>query len=602
MPVPSEGLQPAALAVRQVLAAMPDLECFNNLKHLGIMVVGASGLAFYSLGFLAFNVLTLRWIEHKQSYESLDQLESYGSLYDKYRANAFAFGLVQLLRRGTLGVLSGLSLPAQIQCFFAQLVLILQLMLHMRLQPYVNSTLNKVELGLTVASLVLAQCGMIFSVSELFEMERAEYDFLMHIITSAFCASSLFLAILALGKEILEKAYSHRLRKADFLELDDGIRRAAEPAVEHQGPSRSQRTRSGTGFMLSYDNQVVTASPDPRDYISVDELYGNFDMTHAISLSRMRCRLQTSGGQDVTAGKDFGDLLRALSPYLDWRSGLSPISHKKKARFWRVLVDAFPNLIDFLASADDLSQLDFLKGANEFYRLYVSSEGDTEDFEHPRPNIRSMQYEWVRPECRPAVACFLASASARDRKLFRDVAQRTRDTPDGSSSAMRCMRNVFAYVTGAQGHPFHHHSERDLCTDLDNEQERKQSSRNANSVFGVLAAAGLSTLPKLAEAVPADSESAESFLAVAAAAVATPPDVADGSVNDMELQSPQVVSAALSRDAIRGTIHEDLGILDDLPELLGAKPEALPSAKRLGPLTSEQNACTEEPRAWNGWL
>ena len=36
-------------------------------------------------------------------------------------------------------------------------------MLHMRWDPYVDRNLNTVELGLTVASLTLAQCGMVRS-------------------------------------------------------------------------------------------------------------------------------------------------------------------------------------------------------------------------------------------------------------------------------------------------------------------------------------------------------------------------------------------------------------------------------------------------------
>ena len=36
--------------------------------------------------------------------------------------------------------------------------------------------------------------------------------------------------------------------------------------------------------------------------------------------------------------------------------GLSSISHRKKAKFWRRLVDKFPRLIDFLCNPDDVGQ------------------------------------------------------------------------------------------------------------------------------------------------------------------------------------------------------------------------------------------------------
>ena len=51
--------------------------------------------------------------------------------------------------------------PVDSRSCVLQIVLIVQLMLHMRWDPYVDRNLNTVELGLTVASLTLAQCGMV---------------------------------------------------------------------------------------------------------------------------------------------------------------------------------------------------------------------------------------------------------------------------------------------------------------------------------------------------------------------------------------------------------------------------------------------------------
>jgi hypothetical protein len=42
------------------------------------------------------------------------------------------------------------------------------------------------------------------------------------------------------------------------------------------------------------------------------------------------------------------------------RAGISFLSHKKKAVFWRELVEIFPTLIDFLSSPHDLSQVPIL--------------------------------------------------------------------------------------------------------------------------------------------------------------------------------------------------------------------------------------------------
>jgi hypothetical protein len=97
--------------------------------------------------------------------------------------------------------------------------------------------------------------------------------------------------------------------------------------------------------------------------------------------------------------------------------------------------------------------------SGSFYKLYVANTKDTETFEHALPTIDSTLAQWIRPEQRGAVislhqtrsgrmaarpwwmgtresigrlytatqpalgqvACFLASAPAEERKLFRDV-------------------------------------------------------------------------------------------------------------------------------------------------------------------------------------
>ncbi len=55
--------------------------------------------------------------------------------------------------------------------------------------------------------------------------------------------------------------------------------------------------------------------------------------------------------------EELAELLVAMQPYLDLGSGLSVISHKKKAKFWRAVVDIFPNFIDFLCSSNDTGQV-----------------------------------------------------------------------------------------------------------------------------------------------------------------------------------------------------------------------------------------------------
>ena len=40
-------------------------------------------------------------------------------------------------------------------------------------------------------------------------------------------------------------------------------------------------------------------------------------------------------------------------------AGVDVLAHKKKAEFWRRLIDAFPTLIDFICNQEDLGQVEY---------------------------------------------------------------------------------------------------------------------------------------------------------------------------------------------------------------------------------------------------
>ena len=105
-------------------------------------------------------------------------------------------------------------------------------------------------------------------------------------------------------------------------------------------------------------------------------------------------------------------------------TGLDPLSHKKKATFWRQLAEAFPELIDFLCNPNDLGQVlglvrppwrlvglslpcalqDALRtGLDGFYRSYIASESDTRDLEVEDAMITTSLYSCIRLEFRGSV-------------------------------------------------------------------------------------------------------------------------------------------------------------------------------------------------------
>ena len=51
----------------------------------------------------------------------------------------------------------------------------------------------------------------------------------------------------------------------------------------------------------------------------------------------------------------------------------------------------------------DVQRIRIARRSCSFYRLYVVTPEDTEDFEHEFPAIPTTYYEWIRPEFRATV-------------------------------------------------------------------------------------------------------------------------------------------------------------------------------------------------------
>ena len=204
-----------------------------------------------------------------------------------------------------------------------------------------------------------------------------------------------------------------------------------------------------------YAPAVVTAGPRlQKDANDLDGLYELVkEMTFVSSLSNFRRFSQPhSLAASDSRAEDLVELLHAMTPYLDLGSGLSAISHKKKAKFWRALMDVFPNFIDYLCSSKDIGQRGFIEGPDKFYFYYTSSEVDSERHEDAHPRIASTHYQWIRPQHRAAVACFLASTSSRNRQLFEAASEAACAEPTGLSTAAKQVRRLYALLSGAQPH------------------------------------------------------------------------------------------------------------------------------------------------------
>lgn len=108
--------------------------------------------------------------------------------------------------------------------------------------------------------------------------------------------------------------------------------------------------------------------------------------------------------------KDWDTLTDMLKDYMSDQSDTSYLSVDPIAKFWRQLVDRFPELVDFLAVADETTREKFNEFATNLYRNFYLSNKVT-----PLPLMDVLNWRDYAP-----MAQWLAIASSEDRQYFLD--------------------------------------------------------------------------------------------------------------------------------------------------------------------------------------
>jgi hypothetical protein len=116
------------------LLMYPPLDCWTE-EHRRAVVFASFGVLVYVVGLPIFVATTL-WRVHKaQRHSDPAMLLKYGELYERYEAHGFAYELMSILRRGGFGIISVFSSSPQMQCLAAQVLLTLQFVAQVKLNP-----------------------------------------------------------------------------------------------------------------------------------------------------------------------------------------------------------------------------------------------------------------------------------------------------------------------------------------------------------------------------------------------------------------------------------------------------------------------------------
>ena len=142
----------------------------------------------------------------------------------RYEPAAYYYELLSIFRRGAFGLIAVLGYSPQMQCFAAQIVLIIHFVAQVKYNPYIDSKLDVVETILAVTLLILSMCGMVISVAERIFVDQPQ-DLARNLgILTSICSSMIGIAMISslmlLLNDLFEMAYTSYLKHLEFISHD----------------------------------------------------------------------------------------------------------------------------------------------------------------------------------------------------------------------------------------------------------------------------------------------------------------------------------------------------------------------------------------------
>ena len=381
-----------------VLRADPSVVC--DEEHMKTVILAIMGILIFVIGYPAFIGWKLYCLRAQGGFVDSVQLRRYGFIYEKYELDYYFTPAIDILRKLLfVFVLVYVNNPA-FQVGAISVIINASLMVHIYTAPYVNTYLDVLFSFLLVALLFEAFGGLMFYSENLPDANREILEWLVLI-------TSLMLVVvfaMIFAAEITNKWYTVSLKK------------------RHQCfATRKEGDGIGSQLVSTVINSAITQvvldtvrSKDADKTISF-ELLDTFKPAFVY-----RC-LQ----KNPEHIKNWDRLTDMLKDYVADNSETSYLSTDPVARFWRRLVDQFPQLVDFLAVADEDSRNKFNDFATNLYRnFYLSKKVE------PLPLMHVVNWRDYAP-----LAQWLAIATTEEREFFLSFVSELFETADMKAEA-----------------------------------------------------------------------------------------------------------------------------------------------------------------------
>ena len=371
-----------------VLKESPDVLC-GDVYHLSLKLLSVLGIAFYVVGYLVYLLWKLYDLRTRCAFADATNLRRLGFVYQKFELDYYFTPAVIIVRKLLFVlVLVYVNNPA-FQIGAIAVIIIASLMVHVYTAPYVDTHLDVLFSFLLIALMCEAFGGLMFYSENLPNDDR-------RILEIVVLTSNLLVVVVFTTFFIIELIKKYHVRY-----ITSKLIKFARDEIETVGCLFLHR--------LSSRKSPATSEASVNHGSDIDDS-APFDLLDTFNPRFVHNALK----KKPSLIKDWDTLSRMLKNYMSDQSESSYLSMNPVAKFWRKLVDRFPELVDFLAVADDETRDKFEDVAKCLFRdFYLTNKVI------PLPLMDVLNWRDYAP-----MSQWLAIADDDDRAFFfRTVAQ-----------------------------------------------------------------------------------------------------------------------------------------------------------------------------------
>ena len=367
-----------------VLRVDASVECDED--HIFLTVLASIGIIFYVVGYLIYVIWKLFDLRNRRVFSLPRNLRRYGFIYQKYELDYYYTPAIMLVRKLLfVFVLVYVNNPA-FQVGAIAVIINTSLMIHVYTAPYVDTYLDVLFNFLLLALMFEAFGGLMFYSENLPDANREILEWI--VMVTLFLLIAVFLVIFVM--EIFMKYHMHFLKS------------------EHRKFARERMGSSGGNFLKKFSRD--TAMDKARSLASIGSHEEDKEISFELLDTFRPSFIYKCLRKKPEFIEDWDRLTNMLKDFMSDQSETSYLSMDPMAKFWRKLVDRFPELVDFLAVADDETREKFNNFATNLYRNFYLTNKVT-----PLPLMDILNWRDYAP-----MAQWLAIAPDGDRRFFID--------------------------------------------------------------------------------------------------------------------------------------------------------------------------------------